>query len=301
MEKLKPSCRLVKQPLLLIVSYLRLQQPQIGFILPVSYSSDILCRWSCLHPHTPCLIKQSLYFQHTEWRKTAKDVSEAVVMAVSANRGTRRSQLQRHQNREIFFFILADSVSDPDAYPDPNPYVFGPHGSGFISHRYGIGSGSGSGSFYHQAKIVRKTLMPTVLGLLYDFLSLKIYVNIPSKRKKQTIWRPLTKIIAGSVSASGSGSESASGIRRWGSADLDPYQNFMDPQHCLPHLGNYRNGPPAYGDCLLADEPTWRPRRSNRRRRPEIARRRSRSQQGNSFVWGWGSRSGFFEHFKNQF
>jgi hypothetical protein len=33
--------------------------------------------------------------------------------------------------------------------------------SGSISQRYG--SGSGSRSFYHQAKIVRKTLIPTVL------------------------------------------------------------------------------------------------------------------------------------------
>ena len=37
-------------------------------------------------------------------------------------------------------------------------YVFGPSGSrsGYISERYG------SGSFYHQAKVVRKTLIPTV-------------------------------------------------------------------------------------------------------------------------------------------
>jgi hypothetical protein len=33
------------------------------------------------------------------------------------------------------------------------PRVFGPPGSGSISQRYG----SGSGSFYHKAKIVRKT------------------------------------------------------------------------------------------------------------------------------------------------
>ncbi len=54
---------------------------------------------------------------------------------------------------------------------DPDPYVFGPPGSGFgttISQKYG------SGSFYRQAKIVRKTLIPTVLCLLYDFLSQKI-------------------------------------------------------------------------------------------------------------------------------
>jgi hypothetical protein len=49
---------------------------------------------------------------------------------------------------------------------------FGPPGSasGSISH------GSGSGSFYHQAKILR---------LLYDFLSLKNDVNVPSKSNKQ--------------------------------------------------------------------------------------------------------------------
>jgi hypothetical protein len=47
----------------------------------------------------------------------------------------------------------------------------GPPGS--VSQRYGSGYGSssssGSGSFYHQAKIVRKTLISTVLRLLYDF------------------------------------------------------------------------------------------------------------------------------------
>ncbi len=47
--------------------------------------------------------------------------------------------------------ILVSSVADPDSNPDPSdPYVFGP-------------PGSGSGSLYHQAKIVRKTLIPTVL------------------------------------------------------------------------------------------------------------------------------------------
>jgi hypothetical protein len=33
--------------------------------------------------------------------------------------------------------------------------------------------GSGSGSFYHQATKVRKTLIPAVFRLFYDFLSLK--------------------------------------------------------------------------------------------------------------------------------
>jgi hypothetical protein len=42
---------------------------------------------------------------------------------------------------------------------DPDPHVFGPPGSGSISQRYGYGSRS----FYQQVKIVRKTLIPTVL------------------------------------------------------------------------------------------------------------------------------------------
>ncbi len=37
---------------------------------------------------------------------------------------------------------------------DPDPYVFGPPGSGPVNQR------CGSGSFYHQAKIVRKILIP---------------------------------------------------------------------------------------------------------------------------------------------
>ncbi len=41
-----------------------------------------------------------------------------------------------------------------------------------------------SGSFYHQVKKVRKTLIPIVLGLPFDFLSLKNDVNVPSKSSK---------------------------------------------------------------------------------------------------------------------
>jgi hypothetical protein len=58
-------------------------------------------------------------------------------------------------------------------------YVLGPPGSGSISQSYG------SGSFSHKAKKVRKTLIPTVLLLLFEFLSLKNYVNVPSKSNKQ--------------------------------------------------------------------------------------------------------------------
>ncbi len=50
---------------------------------------------------------------------------------------------ERPNHVEIFvpyFLRLSDSV------PDPDPHIFGP-----------------PGSFYHQAKVIRKTLIPTVL------------------------------------------------------------------------------------------------------------------------------------------
>ncbi len=69
---------------------------------------------------------------------------------------------------------LNDNIGDPDPHPDP--YVFGPAVSAFgsVSQKYR----SESGSFHHQAKIVRKTLISTVLWLLFDFLSLKIMKNV---------------------------------------------------------------------------------------------------------------------------
>jgi hypothetical protein len=75
---------------------------------------------------------------------------------------------------------VGTSVADPDPNPDPeDPYVFGPPGSG---SGYGsISQRHGSGYFYHQAKIVRKTLIPNFLLLLFDFLSLKNDVNVCSK------------------------------------------------------------------------------------------------------------------------
>ncbi len=58
-------------------------------------------------------------------------------------------------------------------------------GSGSVNQIYG--SGSGSGSFYHQAKIVRKILISTVLWLVDEFLSLKTDENVPSIRNKKKL------------------------------------------------------------------------------------------------------------------
>ncbi len=102
-------------------------------------------------------------------------------------------------------------------------HVFGPPGSE-----------SGSESFCHHAKIVRKTLIPTVSRLLFDFLSLKNDVNVPSKSNKQKnflmSWRSLTKI-------AGSGSITIS--QNYRSADPHPYQNFMDPRATLGETFNF--------------------------------------------------------------
>jgi hypothetical protein len=68
-----------------------------------------------------------------------------------------RGDLVPHMDISVY-----SGVADPDLNLDSSdPYVFGSPGSGSgpISQRYG----SGSESYYHQAKIVRKTLIPTVL------------------------------------------------------------------------------------------------------------------------------------------
>jgi hypothetical protein len=52
------------------------------------------------------------------------------------------------ETNELGLLLFSSSVPDPN----PDPHVFGPPGSQFISQR------SGSGSFYQQAKKVKKNL-----------------------------------------------------------------------------------------------------------------------------------------------
>jgi hypothetical protein len=61
-------------------------------------------------------------------------------------------KFSRHSAHYFFSVKGSCSVADPD------PYVVGPPGSGSESNS----TRSGSESFYHQAKIVRKTLIHTV-------------------------------------------------------------------------------------------------------------------------------------------
>ncbi len=65
--------------------------------------------------------------------------------------------------------------------PDLDPHVFGSPGSGSISHC--MDPDPNPSIIKH--KIVRNTLIPTVLWLLLAFLSFKNDVHVPSKRNKQ--------------------------------------------------------------------------------------------------------------------
>ncbi len=86
------------------------------------------------------------------------------------------------------------------------------------------------------SKTVRKNLISTILWLLFDFLSKKTEVNVPSKISNQKkLWKnslffllasgqPMTK-----KSGAGSGSESGSARQWYGSADPDLCQHNTDP------------------------------------------------------------------------
>jgi hypothetical protein len=90
-----------------------------------------------------------------------RSILAAACLYVSTDRRRKAKRQRKHYNlpqtRKNFPLpTLIIGVPDPDP---PDPHVFGPPGSDSISQRYA----SGSGFFYQQAKIVRKTLIPTVL------------------------------------------------------------------------------------------------------------------------------------------
>jgi hypothetical protein len=82
-------------------------------------------------------------------------------------------------------------------------------------------------------KYLKKTLTPTVLRLLFDFLSLKNDVNVPSKSNKQKNFAKKEFFVGVlKVKIAGSGSISQSHGSADSDQDPDPHQNVMDPQHC---------------------------------------------------------------------
>ncbi len=83
-------------------------------------------------PKSYFCLKIRFWIHNTEWDKKYNDDLS--------------SQIISHIRKII-------SVADPDPDP-PDPHVFGP---------------PGSGSFYHNAKIVRKTLIPTIWWLFLTF------------------------------------------------------------------------------------------------------------------------------------
>jgi hypothetical protein len=93
-----------------------------------------------------------------------------------------------------------------------------------------------------------------------DFLSLKNDVNapVPSKSNKQKKFLKLVRSMT-KIERSDSGSLS----QRHGSADPDPHQNGMDPEHCKQY--NIFNPNPAQHtvkDTLMGMLAKWRGRAS---------------------------------------
>jgi hypothetical protein len=82
-------------------------------------------------------------------------------------------------------------ISSTGQYPDPDPpdlHVFVPPGFGSISHMYAPDLYPASDPDFDpclQAKKVRKTLILLFCDFFWNFLSLKNYVNVPSKSNKQ--------------------------------------------------------------------------------------------------------------------
>jgi hypothetical protein len=67
-------------------------------------------------------------------------------------------------DKALYKTILQINFCVGTSVPDQEPKYFGPPGSGSVSQRYG------TGSFHHQAKIVRKPFISTVLLLFYTYL-----------------------------------------------------------------------------------------------------------------------------------
>ncbi len=80
---------------------------------------------------------------------------------------------------------VSSLVGDPDL---EDPFVFEPPGSGYVpvSQRYG----SGSGSFHHQAKRVRKTLIPAIFCEFFFkiFFKLFFYLDSGASKALRHVW-----------------------------------------------------------------------------------------------------------------
>jgi hypothetical protein len=133
------------------------------FILYVPYHIDFcLPCWLTPPPPPPIRIFRWRWGARVCWpRATTRHANSACAPPCPAS--SPGKPVLRIRIRRIRMFLgLLDP--DPDSLvrgTDPDPAVFGPPRSGSISQRYS--SGSDSGFFYHQAKTVRKTLIPFIL------------------------------------------------------------------------------------------------------------------------------------------
>ncbi len=135
----------------------------------------------------------------------------------------------------LLFFAALDLASDVDTCLEMRKIIFSSIADPKCGRLFQQCCGSGSvlfgspGSFYHQTKIIRKTLISTILWLFYDFLSLKNDVNAPVFRSLIQIRIHMFLVLLDPHSdlfvRCGCGC---------GCGSSDPYQNVTDPQHRFP-------------------------------------------------------------------
>jgi ssDNA-binding Zn-finger/Zn-ribbon topoisomerase 1 len=122
--------------------------------------------------------------------------------------------------------------------------------SGSVSHKHG----SGSGSFLHQAKIVKKTLISTILWLIYDFSSLKNDVNVPVFWIRIWIRIRIFLSIPGPYGSAVRILASGSVPKCHGSATLVPSRHTCIFYHCahMPNCIKKKRGRWLLPHCILA-------------------------------------------------
>jgi hypothetical protein len=125
-------------------------------------------------------------------------------------------------------------------------YVFRPPGSASGSVSYKYGSVSGSGSFHHQAKIVRNTLISTCFETFFMTFYLKEWCKCTSVLDSDP--HPDLYVFGPPGSASGSVSQS------YGFDDPDPhpgpYQSVTDTQHWFRHANRISSLIPVGIPCV---------------------------------------------------
>ncbi len=106
----------------------------------------------------------------SKWMKNRKRTKK---FCITLSKLLFKSNLFKSNLIVLFRTRVLSGYESPDSR-NPDLYVFGPSGSRSVSKRYGTGSRFGIRILHHQAEIVRKPLVSTILWLLMTF-----YLHLP--------------------------------------------------------------------------------------------------------------------------